>query len=60
MSKADYSVLAATTETKPNQWYILAAIAALLALLIGYGIWEWRTELKAYLEKGWRFIQGRK
>lgn len=60
MTTADYSVLAAKTESQPNQWYIVGAIVALLGLLIAYGIWEWRTELKQLFQKALRFVQGQK
>jgi len=27
-------------------WYIWAAIAGIVLLIVGYGVWEWREELK--------------
>lgn len=60
MTKAEYGVLAATTESKPDQWYVIGAVGLLLVLLVGYGVWEWRHEIGKVWHKGLRFIHSRK
>lgn len=57
MTTADYSVLAATQENRPHQGYIFAAIAGMLALLVGYAIWEWRGEIKAAARRSYHFLR---
>lgn len=38
-------VLTAQTENKPQQWYIVWIIVALLCALVLYAVWEWRREI---------------
>jgi len=47
LSTAHYGVKGATTQQQAGMgWYIWAAIAGIVLLIVGYGVWEWREELK--------------
>ncbi|MDB5180555.1 MAG: hypothetical protein JWO54_313 [Candidatus Saccharibacteria bacterium] len=47
LSTASYGVKGATTKQQGGMgWYMWAAIAGVVLLIVGYGIWEWRVELK--------------
>lgn len=57
LSKADYGVLGASSKTSPNQWYVIAAVGTVLAILLGYAAWEWRGELKNFMNRVIRFVR---
>lgn len=47
ITKADFAVKGATNQVQAGtNWYVWAAIAGVVLLVIGYGVWEWRGELK--------------
>jgi hypothetical protein len=47
LSTADYAVKGSTTQQQSGMgWYMWAAIAGIVLLIIGYAVWEWRDELK--------------
>jgi len=47
LSTASYGVKGATTKQQGGMgWYMWAAIAGVVLLIVGYGVWEWREELK--------------
>lgn len=50
MSNADYKVQAVQhdADNQPS-WYYWAAMAGVVALVLGYAVWEWREELRT----GW-------
>lgn len=45
MSNAGYGVGVKSKADAAMSWYYWAGIAAILLLVIGYGVWEWRQEL---------------
>jgi hypothetical protein len=46
ISTATYSVKGATSQQSAGMgWYIWAAVAGIVILIVGYGVWEWREEL---------------
>jgi hypothetical protein len=46
ISTATYGVKGATSQQSAGMgWYIWAAIAGIIILIVGYGVWEWREEL---------------
>jgi len=47
LSAVGYGVKGATTKQQGGMgWYMWAAIAGIVLLIVGYGVWEWREELK--------------
>lgn len=50
MTNTNYGVKGAITEATPTSWYLWLGIGGVVALIIGYAVWEWREELK--LTKG--------
>lgn len=47
LSAANYGVKGATTKQQGGLgWYMWAAIGGIVLLIVGYGVWEWREELK--------------
>ena len=51
LSTADYGVKGATSQQQSGMgWYIWAAIGGIVLLILGYGVWEWRDELKKLFE----------
>jgi hypothetical protein len=47
LSTAGYGIKGATTKQQGSMgWYMWAAIAGIVLLIVGYGVWEWREELK--------------
>ena len=54
MTEVDYGVLAAVDTNEPSQGYILLILALLAAGILGYGIWEWRREVRQFLASLWR------
>jgi len=50
LSNASYGVKGATTQQQSGMgWYMWAAISGIVLLIVGYGVWEWREELKKLL-----------
>jgi len=49
MTKTEYGVKAVTSEQGPVNWYLWIGIAGIVTLIVGYGVWEWREELKKLL-----------
>lgn len=50
LSAANYGVKGATTKQQGGLgWYMWAAIGGIVLLIVGYGVWEWREELKKLL-----------
>jgi hypothetical protein len=48
MSKADYGVKGVQSVASAQmQWYYWAAIAGVVALILAYAVWEWRSELQS-------------
>jgi len=46
--ETDYAVKGATTQQQGGMgWYMWAAIAGIVLLILGYAVWEWRDELKS-------------
>ena len=45
MSKAPNAVSAQTKADAAMSWYYWAAMGAVVLLVLGYGVWEWRQEL---------------
>jgi len=51
LSTAAYGVKGATTKQQGGMgWYMWAAVVAVVLLVVGYGVWEWRDELKKLFE----------
>ncbi|MFZ1301688.1 MAG: lamin tail domain-containing protein [Candidatus Microsaccharimonas sp.] len=51
LSTADFGVKGATIKQQSGMgWYMWAAIGGVVALIVGYAVWEWRQELKAILK----------
>jgi hypothetical protein len=51
LSTATYGVKGATNKQQGGVgWYIWAAIIGIVLLIVGYGVWEWRDELKKMLK----------
>ena len=51
LSSANYGVKGAASQQQSGMgWYIWAAIGGIVLLILGYGVWEWREELKKLLE----------
>lgn len=48
MTKADYEVQGASTENTPTNWYMWLGILGVVALILAYGVWEWREELRRF------------
>jgi len=47
LSTVGYGVKGATTKQQGGMgWYMWAAIVGIVLLIVGYGVWEWREELK--------------
>jgi hypothetical protein len=46
LSAVGFGVKGAKTEQSGMGWYIWAAIASVVLLVLGYATWEWRSELK--------------
>jgi len=47
LSTVGYGVKGATTKQQGGMgWYMWAAIGGIVLLIVGYGVWEWREELK--------------
>ena len=47
LSSVGFGVKGATTKQQGGMgWYMWAAIAGIVLLIVGYGVWEWREELK--------------
>jgi len=47
LSNVGYGVEGATTKQQGGMgWYMWAAIGGIVLLIVGYGVWEWREELK--------------
>lgn len=59
LDTANYAVLGATSEEQPNQWYVFAAIAAVVLAVVGYAIFEWRREIAGLFKKLWQFVRRR-
>lgn len=52
MVEADHKVKGATTERQPGMgWYMWAAIIGIVVLVLGYAVWEWREELKVFIDR---------
>lgn len=52
MTVADHSVKSARETTGVGvAWYVWLAIAGVVALVVAYGVWEWRTELGVFGKK---------
>ncbi len=52
MSDANYKPSGVeTTANNQTRWYYWVAIAGIISLIIGYGVWEWRDELKALVRR---------
>jgi hypothetical protein len=50
LSTATYGVKGATAQQQGGMgWYMWAAIGGIVLLIVGYGVWEWREELKQLL-----------
>jgi hypothetical protein len=49
MITADYGVKGATTQSIGVAWYAWLGIAGVVVIILGYAIWEWRSELKTLL-----------
>lgn len=49
MTNANYAVKGASTEQAPVNWYLWLGIAGVVALILGYAIWEWREEIKTLI-----------
>ncbi len=52
----DQGVKSATTEQRPQQWYIIWVVIGLSAVLLGYATWEWRDDVKRLWHKGRAFM----
>jgi hypothetical protein len=51
LSTATYGVKGATNKQQGGMgWYMWAVIAGIVLLIVGYGAWEWRDELKKLIE----------
>jgi len=51
LSTANYGIKGATTKQQGGMgWYMWAAIGGIVLLIVGYGVWEWREELKKLFE----------
>ena len=51
LSTATYGVKGATIKQQGGTgWYMWAAISGAVLLIVGYGVWEWRVELKKLLK----------
>ena len=51
LSAVGYGVKGATTKQQGGMgWYMWAAVVAVVLLVVGYGVWEWRDELKKLFE----------
>lgn len=47
LTTAEFGVKGASTKQQSGMgWYIWAAIGGVVLLIVGYGVWEWRDELK--------------
>ncbi len=46
MIKTEYGVKGVSTQPSNTTWYLWLGIGGVVALILGYGIWEWREELK--------------
>ena len=58
---ANYDVLGAQSESRPQQWYGLAVLVVMLLGLVGYAVWEWRQEISRFGRNLWaRLAGGRK
>ena len=55
---AEYEVLGAQNEQRPQQWYGIAVIGVVVLGLVGYGAWEWRHELGRFLRSVWARLAG--
>ena len=49
LAATNYDILETDTKTSVDQWYVYAAIAGVLSVLLGYAAWEWRVECKRLL-----------
>lgn len=48
LTKTDYAVKGVSTQQQGGLgWYMWAAIAGVVLLVLGYAVWEWRDELKS-------------
>lgn len=54
MTDASHGVKGATTEQTPTNWYFWLGIIGIVSLIVAYGIWEWRVELKNLALALWR------
>jgi hypothetical protein len=47
LSTANYGVKGTSSQQQTGMgWYMWAAIGGIVLLILGYGVWEWRDELK--------------
>ncbi|HWT39978.1 MAG TPA: lamin tail domain-containing protein [Dongiaceae bacterium] len=53
MPKVGYGLKEAKTTQKSSEvsWYMWGAIGGVIAIIVGYGIWEWRVELRMAWER---------
>lgn len=47
MVTADYGVKGASTQSSGVAWYAWLGIVGVVVIILGYAVWEWRSELKA-------------
>ncbi len=59
LQTANYAVLAAETEERPDQWFIVSVIVIVAAIIVGYAIYEWRKEIAHFFMRLWRFARRR-
>lgn len=59
LEPANYAVLAAETESRPDQWFIVWIIVLVAVLILGYAVFEWRNEIGYFFKRVWRFARRR-
>lgn len=60
LETANYAVLAAKTEERADQWFIVWIAVAVVVLVIGYAVFEWRKEIIHFVKRVWRFVWRRR
>ncbi len=60
LEPANYAVLAAETESRPDQWFIVWVIILVVGIIISYAVFEWRREIAQFCKRVWRFARGRR
>ena len=46
MTNTNYGVKGVSTEHTSTTWYMWLGIGGVVALIVGYAVWEWRDELR--------------